>query len=325
MRAENTDRARRRGRAAHAEAARRASKTSTTCRTSITTPRSTNERQRDHEGPGRSAAAAANTRWPGSWRSRERCRRCTSRPATAARRSTRAWTTSPSPTSTRCADFAPTEKIALTVVGPEGAAGRRRGRRVPRARPAHLRPDARRRRSSKARRPSPRPSCSATRIPTADYETFTDAAAAHAYVDAQGAPIVVKADGLAAGKGVVVAMTLGRGARGDRLHAAGQQAGVRTTRRRARRDRGIPRRRGSQLHRACATARTCCRWPPARTTSACCDDDEGPNTGGMGAYSPAPVVTPNVHARVDARDHPARPSPAWRRTASRSPASSTPA
>ena len=70
-------------------------------------------------------------------------------------------------------------------------------------------------------------------IPTAAYETFTDAAAAHAYVDAQGAPIVIKADGLAAGKGVVVAMTLRRSARSDRLHAAGQQAGVRTTAARA--------------------------------------------------------------------------------------------
>jgi phosphoribosylamine--glycine ligase len=47
-----------------------------------------------------------------------------------------------------------------------------------------------------------------------------------------------------------------------------------------------------------STARTCWRWPPARTTSACGDGDTGPNTGGMGAYSPAPVVTPNVHAKV---------------------------
>ena len=56
-------------------------------------------------------------------------------------------------------------------------------------------------------------------IPTADYETFTDSRPAHAYVDSKGAPIVVKADGLAAGKGVVVATTRGRGARGRRLHA----------------------------------------------------------------------------------------------------------
>ena len=56
-------------------------------------------------------------------------------------------------------------------------------------------------------------------IPTAEYEIFTDAAAAHAYVDAKGAPIVVKADGLAAGKGVVVAMTPRRSARGRRLDA----------------------------------------------------------------------------------------------------------
>ncbi len=50
-------------------------------------------------------------------------------------------------------------------------------------------------------------------------------------------------------------------------------------------------------------ARTCCRWPPARTTSACSTATQGPNTGGMGAYSPAPVVTPKVHARAMQRDH----------------------
>jgi phosphoribosylamine--glycine ligase len=56
-------------------------------------------------------------------------------------------------------------------------------------------------------------------IPTAKYQTFSDAAQAHAYIDANGAPIVIKADGLAAGKGVVVAMTAGRSAPGGRRHA----------------------------------------------------------------------------------------------------------
>ena len=103
-------------------------------------------------------------------------------------------------------EWATKEKISLTVVGPEAplAAGvvdefRAHGLRIfgPTRAVAQLE-------SSKAfskafmKRP---------KIPTAEYEAFTDAAAAHAYIDAKGAPIVVKADGLAAGKGVVVAMT----------------------------------------------------------------------------------------------------------------------
>jgi len=105
------------------------------------------------------------------------------------------------------ADFAQTEKIALTVVGPEAplAAGavdlfRARGLRVfgPTQAAAQLE-------SSKA---FAKDFMRRHRIPTAAYEVFGDTAAAHAYVDAKGAPIVIKADGLAAGKGVVVATTL---------------------------------------------------------------------------------------------------------------------
>ena len=152
---------------------------------------------------------------------------------------------------------------------PRGAAGGRRGRRLPRPRPAHLRADA----GGGAARElqglrqgvhaAPRhPDRRAT-------QTFTDAAAAHAYVDAHGAPIVVKADGLAAGKGVVVATTRAEAHAAIDCDAAGNKLGVRTTRRRARRDRGVPRGRGSQLHRAVRRHATCSRWPPARTTSAC--------------------------------------------------------
>ncbi|MBU6194904.1 MAG: phosphoribosylamine--glycine ligase, partial [Burkholderiales bacterium] len=111
------------------------------------------------------------------------------------------------------AEFALANKVELTVVGPEAplAAGvvdefRRRGLRIfgPTRAAAQLE-------SSKA---FAKDFMKRHRIPTAAYETFTDAAAAHDYVNAQGAPIVIKADGLAAGKGVVVATTL------DEAHAA---------------------------------------------------------------------------------------------------------
>jgi len=131
-------------------------------------------------------------------------------------------------------------------------------------------------------------------IPTARYATFTDAAAAHRHVDAEGAPIVVKADGLAAGKGVVVAMTAAEaheaidamlvgnamGAAGARVvieeFLAGEEASfiVMVD------GRNVLPLASSQDHKRLRTG------------------DEGPNTGGMGAYSPAPVVTPALHARI---------------------------
>ena len=132
------------------------------------------------------------------------------------------------------------------------------------------------------------------RLPTAHHKTFEDAAAAKAYVAAQGAPIVVKADGLAAGKGVVVAQTreeanaaidamLGErrfGAAGARVvieeFLAGEEASF------------IVMSDGTHVL-PLATSQDHKRLR---------DGDEGPNTGGMGAYSPAPLVTPEIHARV---------------------------
>ena len=131
-------------------------------------------------------------------------------------------------------------------------------------------------------------------IPTAAHATFSDAAAAHAYIDQQGAPIVIKADGLAAGKGVVVAMNLAEahaavdmmlldnkmGAAGARVvieaFLEGEEASF------------IVMCDGSHVL-ALATSQDHKRLR---------DGDLGPNTGGMGAYSPAPVVTPEIHARV---------------------------
>jgi phosphoribosylamine---glycine ligase len=191
------------------------------------------------------------------------------------------------------ADFARDNSVHLTVVGPEAplAAGvvdlfRARGLKIfgPTRAAAQLE-------SSKdfAKRFMRR-----HHIPSAAYATFGDARQAHAYIDAQGTPIVIKADGLAAGKGVIVAMTGSEahdavdlmlvdnkmGDAGARVvieeHLAGEEASF------------IVMSDGEHVL-ALATSQDHKRLR---------DGDTGPNTGGMGAYSPAPVVTPELHARV---------------------------
>ncbi|MEC5399581.1 phosphoribosylamine--glycine ligase [Uliginosibacterium sp. H1] len=131
-------------------------------------------------------------------------------------------------------------------------------------------------------------------IPTAKYQTFSDAAAAHAYVDAEGAPIVIKADGLAAGKGVVVAMTL------DEAHAAIDamlidnkmgDAGARVVI-----EEFMQGEEASFI--VMCDGKNALAMATSQDHKRLLDGDEGPNTGGMGAYSPAPVVTPEVHARA---------------------------
>ena len=135
-------------------------------------------------------------------------------------------------------------------------------------------------------------------IPTAAFETFTDAALAHAYVDRQGAPIVVKADGLAAGKGVVVAMTLAE------AHEAIDFMLLDNTRVVAHNAGGARVVIEEFLQGEEASFMVLCdgKNVAALATSQdhkrLLDGDEGPNTGGMGAYSPAPVVTAEVHARA---------------------------
>ncbi|MDE2396934.1 MAG: phosphoribosylamine--glycine ligase, partial [Burkholderiales bacterium] len=186
------------------------------------------------------------------------------------------------------ADFAVAEKVALTVVGPEAplAAGvvdvfRARGLRIfgPTRAAAQLE-------SSKA---FAKDFMQRHGIPTALYMSFEDAAAAHAHVERHGAPIVVKADGLAAGKGVVVATTV------DEAHAAIDAM------------LGVPGGRvvieefmaGEEASFIVLCDGT--NVLPLATSQdhkRIFDGDQGPNTGGMGAYSPAPVVTPNGHAKV---------------------------
>ena len=203
-------------------------------------------------------------------------------------------------------DFARQEKIDLTVVGPEAplSAGvvdvfRAAGLRIfgPTQAAAQLE-------SSKAfakdfmRRHG---------IPTAHYAVFDDAAAAHAHVDAHvneyGAPIVIKADGLAAGKGVVVALTAAEAHAAIDFMLLDNALGVQHN---AGSDgQALPRvvieefLHGEEASFIVVVDGTqVIALASSQDHKRLQDGDQGPNTGGMGAYSPAPIVTPNVHARA---------------------------
>ena len=199
-------------------------------------------------------------------------------------------------------EWAAKEKIALTVVGPEGplAAGvvdefRAHGLRIfgPTKAAAQLE-------SSKA---FSKAFMKRHKIPTAEYEAFTDPVAAHAYVDAKGAPIVVKADGLAAGKGVVVAMTAAEAHEAIDFMLVDNKFGV------AHNDSGdgkaVPRvvieefLQGEEASFiVMCDGKNVLALATSQDHKRLLDGDEGPNTGGMGAYSPAPIVTAEVHARA---------------------------
>lgn len=187
--------------------------------------------------------------------------------------------------------FVEKENIAFTVVGPEAslAAGvvdcfRVRGLKIfgPTRKAAQL----------ESSKDFAKQFMVEQNIPTARYETFTDAAAAHAYVDETGAPIVIKADGLAAGKGVVVAMTL------TEAHAA---IGMMLTDDDGGRSRVVIEEflQGEEASFiAMCDGVTALPLATSQDHKRLLEGDAGPNTGGMGAYSPAPVVTPEIHARV---------------------------
>jgi phosphoribosylamine---glycine ligase len=131
-------------------------------------------------------------------------------------------------------------------------------------------------------------------IPTAAYETFSDTAAAEAYIRARGAPIVVKADGLAAGKGVVVARSEAEAVDAVRAMLSGTAFG-------AAGNRVVVEEflDGEEASFICICDGTLAvPFASSQDHKARDDGDVGPNTGGMGAYSPAPVVTPAVHARI---------------------------
>ena len=195
------------------------------------------------------------------------------------------------------ADFAQANKIVLTVVGPEAplAAGvvdefRARGLRIfgPTQKAAQLE-------SSKA---FAKDFMKRHGIPTAFYETFTEVEAAHAFVDKHGAPIVIKADGLAAGKGVVVAMTLEEAHQAVDWMLLDNTLGVQHNAGGARVviEEFLAGEEASFI--VMSDGKHVSVLATSQDHKRLLDGDEGPNTGGMGAYSPAPVVTPNVYAKA---------------------------
>ncbi|TPB56013.1 phosphoribosylamine--glycine ligase [Burkholderia pseudomallei] len=191
------------------------------------------------------------------------------------------------------ADFAESEGVAFTLVGPEAplAAGivnhfRARGLKIfgPTKEAAQL----------ESSKDFAKAFMKRHGIPTADYETFTDAAAAHAYLDSKGAPIVVKADGLAAGKGVVVAMTLEEAHAAVDMMLSGNKpgdAGARVVI-----EAFLDGEEASFI--VMVDGKHALALASSQDHKRLLDEDRGPNTGGMGAYSPAPIVTPQMHARV---------------------------
>ena len=131
-------------------------------------------------------------------------------------------------------------------------------------------------------------------IPTAAYATFTDAKLAHDYVNQLGAPIVIKADGLAAGKGVVVAMTASEAhdaidamLSDNKLGSAGARVVI---------EEFLTGEEASFI--VMVDGKNTLPLATSQDHKRLQDGDQGPNTGGMGAYSPAPVVTPQIHAKV---------------------------
>jgi phosphoribosylamine--glycine ligase len=194
-------------------------------------------------------------------------------------------------------EFAKAEKIALTVVGPEAslAAGvvdafNAAGLKIfgPTQRAAQL----------ESSKDFAKAFMQRHRIPTAAHQTFADPTLAHAYVEKRGAPIVIKADGLAAGKGVVVAATAPEAHAAIDMMLVGNAMGIQHT------DAGprvviedfLDGEEASFI--VIADGRHALALATSQDHKRLRDGDVGPNTGGMGAYSPAPVVTPQLHARI---------------------------
>ncbi len=191
------------------------------------------------------------------------------------------------------ADFVEKEQIAFTVVGPEAPLAngivdlfRARGLKIfgPTQKAAQL----------ESSKDFAKAFMQRHNIPTAEYQSFSDAEAAHQYIETKGVPIVIKADGLASGKGVVVAQSLAE------AHAAVDTLLVE----RQKEDRNatiiieefLDGEEASFI--VMVDGKHVLPLASSQDHKRLLDGDEGPNTGGMGAYSPAPIVTPQLHARV---------------------------
>lgn len=191
------------------------------------------------------------------------------------------------------ANFAKQESIALSIVGPEaplveGIVNYFNERNLPCFGPTQ---QAAQLEGSKA---FTKDFCSKHSIPTASYQTFTDVDSAIAYIQSNGAPIVIKADGLAAGKGVIVAMTEAEAIAavndmlsGNAFGEAGHRVVV---------EQFLAGEEASFI--AMVDGKNVLPMATSQDHKARDNGDKGPNTGGMGAYSPAPVVTEDVYRRI---------------------------
>ncbi|UCH48349.1 MAG: phosphoribosylamine--glycine ligase [Betaproteobacteria bacterium] len=190
-------------------------------------------------------------------------------------------------------DFAKRESISMTVVGPEAPlsegivdAFRAAGLRIfgPTKAAAQL----------ESSKDFAKTFMAQNGIPTSGYQTFDDAGAAHDYIRGRGAPIVVKADGLAAGKGVIVAQTVEEAHRAVDMMLV--EHGMGTAGARVVIEDFLDGEEASFI--AMVDGQHVLALASSQDHKRLLDGDEGPNTGGMGAYSPAPIVTPAIHARV---------------------------
>lgn len=184
-------------------------------------------------------------------------------------------------------EFARRQKIALTVVGPEAplAAGivdafKAQGLKIfgPTQSAARLESSKQFAKEFMLR----------NAIPTAGYRSFEDAQSAHAYIGERGAPLVIKKDGLAAGKGVAVAMSE------DEAHSAVDTFFAGTGKLLI--EDYVTGEEASFI--VIADGKNVAPLATSQDHKRLLDGDQGPNTGGMGAYSPAPVITPGLHARI---------------------------
>ena len=251
-------------------------------------------------------------RWPGSCHSRRTlpADQFLSPPATPAPRTEDGLVNVPITAIPELVEFAQKESVAFTVVGPEAPlaegivdAFRAAGLKIfgPTKQAAQL----------ETSKDFAKAFMQRHGIPTAAYATFTSAAEAHRYVDEKGAPIVIKADGLAAGKGVVVATTA------EEAHAAIDTMLV-TTPAWARPVRASSSKSFSKAKKPASsswsTATMCLPLATSQDHKRLRTGDQGPNTGGMGAYSPAPVSRRPCTRGSCARSS-IRRSTAWRRKA----------